>query len=122
MVRDRQEGLREDLGRALLATRPAGSSPSFVVHRLATGPGLATRETRLIFSVPRRVLARAVDRNTVRRIGREVWRKLGSGAGSRAVMIRLKRLPPDFAAMPQRERKAHWRAQLASILSVALKP
>lgn len=114
--------VRENLGRALLATRPAGVSASFVVHRIAGKPGEGERWPTLIFSVPRRVLARAVDRNTVRRVGREVWRELGRAAGSRAVMIRLKRIPADFAAMPQRARKAHWRAQLASLLGSALKP
>ena len=72
-------------------------------------------------SVPKRVLARAVDRNTVRRVARESWRAAHGPSGGFAVMLRLKRLPESIDAQPQGVRKRTWRADLDRLFAQALR-
>jgi ribonuclease P protein component len=69
-------------------------------------------------SVPRRVLKRAVDRNTVRRLARESLRATSKQSSGFALLLRLKRMPTGFDALSQRARKATWRAELTRLFSL----
>lgn len=71
-------------------------------------------------SVPRRVLKRAIDRNTVRRIARESLRQARGPAGGVALMVRLKRRPDDFEGLSQRARKTLWRSELDQLFAAGL--
>ncbi|MBU6187769.1 MAG: ribonuclease P protein component [Betaproteobacteria bacterium] len=101
----------------LLKTRPVASTTCFGLHRRPTG---APDEPILLMSVPRRVLKRAVDRNTVRRLARESLRATREQAYGCALMLRLKRTPTGFEALTQRARKAAWRAELERVFSLGV--
>ena len=90
---------------ALLRTRPGVRSEHFNLHwKLLEGlPGV------LFLAIPKRLLARAVDRNAVRRVAREAWRSAALEAAPVAAMLRMTRLPP---ARGVRHRKAIVRAEL----------
>ncbi|ODS98367.1 MAG: hypothetical protein ABS56_05815 [Lautropia sp. SCN 69-89] len=64
-------------------------------------------------AIPKRLLARAVDRNAVRRVAREAWRAAGVGEVPVAVMLRMTALP---AARGARHLKALVRAELDAAL------
>ena len=67
----------------------------------------------LFLSVPKRHLARAIDRNLVRRVAREAWRAAGLAALPVAVMVKLRRRPGWFAAAPGvRQRRRCLRGEL----------
>lgn len=93
-------------------------------------------------AIPKRILRRAIDRNTVRRIAREAWRaSVSSVAGAagaqragvpgdatpgparaakpRTVLLRLMRRPERFAALGYRARKRLWRAELDALFARA---
>lgn len=101
----------------LLKTRPVASTTCFGLHSRPTG---APDEPILLMSVPRRVLKRAVDRNTVRRLARESLRATREQAYGCALMLRLKRTPTGFEALTQRARKAAWRAELERVFSLGV--
>ena len=101
----------------LLKTRPVASTTCFGLHRRPTG---TPDEPILLMSVPRRVLKRAVDRNTVRRLARESLRATREQASGCALMLRLKRTPTGFEALSQRARKAAWRAELERVFSLGV--
>ena len=105
-----------DIAKALFATRPVGSTTSFVVHRRRCG----SVEPLLFVSVPKRILARAVDRNSVKRIAREAWRSARGPACGFALMLRLRRSPAGFESITTRERKRVWREELDRLLASAL--
>jgi len=94
---------------ALLRTRPGVRSGHFSLHWrvLAAPPGV------LFMAIPKRLLARAVDRNAVRRVAREAWRAAGVGEVPVAVMLRMTALP---AARGARHLKALVRAELDAAL------
>jgi RNase P protein component len=71
-------------------------------------------------SVPRRLLRRAVDRNTVRRVAREALRSVQVRARGSALMLKLKRLPEGYEQSTQRARKTRWRAELDQLFSAGL--
>ena len=101
----------------LLRSRPVASTPLFGLHRCPLGlPG----ESVLLMSVPKRVLRRAVDRNTVRRLARESLQERRRQAAGSALFLRIKRQPAGFAALTQRARKAVWRAELARVFSLGV--
>ncbi|NBS64941.1 MAG: hypothetical protein EBT33_11430 [Betaproteobacteria bacterium] len=100
---------------ALLKTRPVASTACFGLHSRPTG---SPDGSILLMSVPRRVLKRAVDRNTVRRLARESLRATGRQASGCALLLRLKRMPTGFEVLSQRARKAAWRAELARLFSL----
>ena len=60
-------------------------------------------------AIPKRLLARAVDRNAVRRVAREAWRAADGAQLPVAAMLRMTALPP---ARGVRHRKALVRAEL----------
>lgn len=99
----------------LLKTRPVASTACFGLHSRPTG---FPDGPVLLMSVPRRVLKRAVDRNTVRRLARESLRATSKQASGFALLLRLKRMPTGFDALSQRARKATWRAELARLFSL----
>jgi len=68
-------------------------------------------------SVPRRLLRRAIDRNTVRRVAREAFRSVHSRARGSALMLKLKRLPEGYEQASQRARKMRWRTELNRLFS-----
>ncbi len=89
----------------LLRTRPGVRGQHFNLQWrvLEASPGV------LFMAIPKRVLARAVDRNAVRRVAREAWRSAGAGGLPVAAMLRMTALP---AARGARHRKALVRAEL----------
>lgn len=101
----------------LLKTRPVASTTCFGLHRRLMG---TQDKPILLMSVPRRVLKRAVDRNTVRRLARESLRAAREQASGCALMLRLKRTPTGFEALSQRARKATWRAELERLFSLGV--
>lgn len=101
----------------LLKTRPVASTTCFGLHLRATAGPV---EPILLMSVPRRLLKRAVDRNTVRRLARESLRTTREQAVGCALMLRLKRTPTGFEALSQRARKAAWRAELERVFSLGI--
>lgn len=74
----------------------------------------------LLMSVPRRLLKRAVDRNTVRRIAKESLRSARPQVNGVALMVKLKRRPDEFETLTQRARKALWRAELDRLFATGL--
>lgn len=101
----------------LLRSRPVASSRHFGLQRHSVE---GSSWPVLLMSVPRRLLKRAVDRNTVRRIARASLRSLGNRAGGVALMVRLKRLPDEFETLTQRARKALWRSELDRLFAAGL--
>ena len=101
----------------LLRSRPVASTPLFGLHRRPIG---LAGEPILLMSVPKRVLRRAVDRNTVRRLARESLRERRGQAAGSALFLRLKRQPTGFDALTQRARKTVWRAELARVFSMGV--
>ncbi|MGE0808684.1 MAG: ribonuclease P protein component [Burkholderiaceae bacterium] len=82
------------LAAALLRTRPAATGEHLHVHcrPLTDLPGI------LLMAVPKRVLARAVDRNLVRRLVREAWRAAALQQQPVALLVKLARRPAGLAA------------------------
>jgi RNase P protein component len=72
----------------------------------------------LLMAVPKRLLKRAIDRNTLRRVAREAWRA-GASAERPAtpVLLRLQRRPDGFERLTQRARKRLWRAEIDALLA-----
>lgn len=113
-------------GRVRLRTarpRQRGSvaSAHFVLSRhVPGGQAKAVEHTGevLLIAIPKRLLARAVDRNTVRRIVREAWRACPDATRARAPMLlRLVRRPAGFDDLTQRARKRLWRDELDALLA-----
>ena len=71
----------------------------------------------LFLSVPKRQLARAVDRNLVRRIAREAWRGAGLAQRPIAVLVKLRRRPEWFAAAGLRQKRRQLRVELDSLFA-----
>ena len=90
---------------ALLRLRPGVGSEHFKIHFriLADPPGV------LFMAIPKRLLARAVDRNAVRRVAREAWRAASLGGSPVAAMLRMTAAPTVRGA---RHGKALVRAEL----------
>lgn len=101
----------------LLKTRPVASTACFGLHSRPTD---APDSPILLMSVPRRVLKRAVDRNTVRRLARESLRSIRQQASGCALLLRLKRIPAGFEALSQQARKTAWRAELVRVFSLGV--
>jgi RNase P protein component len=82
-------------------------------------PGQATEDflgkscNEVVLAVPKRLLARAVDRNRVRRIAREHYRRLRvSEPGYWVWMLRLRALPAGFVNASQSARRQCWHAEI----------
>ena len=75
--------------------RKALKSAHFLLHYRLRSVG-EPEEARLGLVVPKRVLKRSVDRNLVRRLARESFRKLHHGLPSRDFIVRLMRKPESL--------------------------
>lgn len=102
---------------ALLQSRPVATTPLFGLHRQSSG---GSGEPVLLMSIPKRLLRRAVDRNTVRRIAREALRGMRIGAAGSALMLKLRRVPIGFDTLTQRSRKALWRVELDRVFAIGV--
>jgi Ribonuclease P len=84
----------------------------------------------LTLAVAKRLLPRAIDRNSVKRVAREAFRSWGrAGAASIAepraetdarvtlVFIRLRKRSSQWNEMPAAARKRLWRSEIDSLLS-----
>ena len=116
----------------LLRSRPAALGEHFAMHwkalpqaaagdspnDSAVGAASAARSTGVLFlAVPKRQLARAVDRNLVRRIAREAWRAAGLACRPIAVFVRLRKRPDWFAAAGVRQKRRLLRAELDGLFA-----
>jgi ribonuclease P protein component len=72
---------------------------------------------RLGFSVPKRQLARAVDRNMVKRVAREAWRHARWGSIQRpcATMLKLRRADAQWKSTPRGALKKALRVELDAL-------
>src|SRR5690606_5774290 len=114
-----------DRGTAITAggarKRGALGSAHFMLSRRIPAPASGAAVPAggiLLMAVPKRLLKRAVDRNTLRRVAREAWR---AGASPRRpqtpALLRLAKRPPGFDALTQRARKRLWREELDALLA-----
>ena len=72
----------------------------------------------LLMAVPKRLLKRAVDRNTLRRVAREAWRAASGHDRPRSpALLRLARRPAGFDTLTQRARKRLWREEIDELLA-----
>jgi RNase P protein component len=71
----------------------------------------------LLMAIPKRLLKRAVDRNTVRRAARQAWqeRVLSKRVASTA-LIRMTAKPADFEQSSRPQRKKRWREELTELM------
>lgn len=111
--------LPPDLVSSLLRSRPGVVGENFVMHwKLLPTPTGGVRPTGALFlAVPKRQLARAVDRNLVRRIAREAWRAAGFAGKPVAVLLKLRRRPEWFAAAGVRQRRRALREELDALFA-----
>lgn len=101
-----------DIVSRLLRSRPGATGEHFAMHWKQL-PGAGRPPAGILFlAVPKRQLARAIDRNLTRRIAREAWRATGLDCRPVAIMVRLKRRPDWFAAAGVRERRRALREEL----------
>lgn len=108
-----------DIVARLLRSRPGAVEDHFVMHwkSLPAPDAFASSAGVLFLSVPKRHLARAIDRNLVRRIAREAWRAAGLSGPPLAVMVKLRRRPEWFAAAGVRQRRRCLREELDRLFS-----
>lgn len=78
---------------------------------------------RLGFSVPKRLLPRAVDRNALKRVAREAWRLAPWRDVPRPAlaMIRLHRLDAGWKTLPGSTLKKVWRSELDLLVARLLR-
>ena len=83
----------------------------------ASGRACERSPGRLGFSVPKRQLARAVDRNMLKRVAREAWRHARWGSIRRpcAAMLKLRRTDAQWKSTPRGALKKAWRAELDAL-------
>ena len=99
--------------------QPAGPDGVELADAKSGGRNAETRSICLGFSLPKRQLARAVDRNSVRRVAREAWRHAGwvSGQMPAAAMIKLRRAEPTWREIGRPALKKLWREELDQLLA-----
>lgn len=109
----------------LARRRPDLGSAHFSVSCLTSPPGdeAAGAESRpgrapLAFSLPKRLLPRAVDRNALKRVGREAWRHARWNGVVRpaAAMIRLRSVDPGWKSTPRGALRKAWRGELDELI------
>lgn len=107
---------------ALSRRRPDLVSEHFALALMMRAPLDALhRPARLGFAVPRRQLARAVDRNALKRVAREAWRHarwIGARAPAVAI-VKLRRADPAWKQATHRTLKRAWRAELDDLFARA---
>jgi RNase P protein component len=109
---------------ALARRRPDLSSRHFgLVFTMTAAPLPAPvrppAPSRLGFAVPKRHLPRAVDRNALKRVGREAWRLAAwpTERGEVLAMLKLQRTDPAWKALSARALKKCWRAELDELMA-----
>jgi RNase P protein component len=102
-----------------LASRDVPDAPASREMPDAPASGRACERSpgRLGFSVPKRQLARAVDRNMLKRVAREAWRHARWGSIRRpcAAMLKLRRTDAQWKSTPRGALKKAWRAELDAL-------
>jgi len=107
---------------SLARRRPDLSSMHFGVSCLPIPEGELRRSGprtlgKLGFSVPKRLLPRAVDRNALKRVAREAWRHARwSGVARPAAMIKLRRVEPQWKTASRSALKKAWRSELDELI------
>lgn len=72
---------------------------------------------KLGFSVPKRLLRRAVDRNALKRVAREAWRHARwNGVARPAAMIKLRRVEPQWKTTSRSALRKAWRGELDELI------
>jgi RNase P protein component len=99
----------------LLRKRPAAQTEHLSLA-LADSVG---GSSRLLMTVPKKLLARAVDRNQFRRIARDCWRARPTPMLGVSAMVRLRRRPDGYGGWPRGERARCWRDELGALLESA---
>jgi len=107
---------------SLARRRPDLSSTHFGVSFVATGDAELPRSGpaslgKLGFSVPKRLLRRAVDRNALKRVAREAWRHARWNTVARpAAMIKLRRVDAQWKTASRSALKKAWRGELDELI------
>lgn len=104
---------------ALLLRRRAASQTEHLSLALVEGSGPSPV---LLMTVPKKLLARAVDRNQFRRVARAYWRLRPTSMRGLDALVRLRRRPEAFANWPRGERSRRWRDELAVLFGAAAAP
>jgi RNase P protein component len=77
---------------------------------------------QIVLAVPKRLLVRAVDRNRVRRIAREHYRRLRvNETGSWVWMVRLRALPAGYVNASQSARRCCWHTEIDKLFDRAFR-
>lgn len=111
--------LSPDFVARLLRSRPGAVGEHFAMHcKPLPAPRAGDARAGVLFlAIPKRQLARAVDRNLVRRVAREAWRASGFAALPAAVLVRLRRRPEWFDQAGVRRRRAGIRSELDALFA-----
>lgn len=70
-----------------------------------------------MMAVAKKLLPRAIDRNTVRRITREAWRAVATRHPDLDLFVRLQSKPQAWTALPDGQRKRACRLELDTLLA-----
>jgi RNase P protein component len=105
---------RVDAGWLALARQRADSTTEHFGVSLRRRTPESPAGCRLGMSVPKRLIAGAVDRNLLKRVAREAWRLADWPVDARPerAMIRLRRRSDGWRAMPRGALKRLWRSEL----------
>lgn len=103
------------------ARRPALTSDHFSLTWRRGDPSRAVvaihRAPRLMMAVAKKLMPRAIDRNTVRRIARESWRAVAGRHPDLDLFVRLQAKPLAWSALPDGQRKRACRLELDGLLA-----
>jgi RNase P protein component len=111
----RVPGIAAEIGELSMTTWPEVGAPS-------TEYFLGKPLNQVVLAVPKRLLARAVDRNRVRRIARERYRRLRvNETGSWVWMLRLRALPAGYVNASQSARRQCWHAEIDRLFDRAFR-
>ena len=100
---------------AVLLRRTPVAQTDHLSLTLGGVPG-SEADPSLLTTVPKRLLARAVDRNQFKRVAREFWRGRPDHWGANWALIRLRRRPRAFSEWSRGERLRQWRTELAALI------
>ena len=98
---------------SLLRSRPAARSDHM---SLSITPDRDPGGGRLLTTVPKRLLSRAVDRNQFKRVVRECWRAAPGALRERSALIRLARCPKAYSEWSASERRRRWREEVSGLI------
>ncbi len=107
---------------ALSRRRPDLVSEHFGLALMMRAPhDVASSMGRLGFAVPRRQLARAVDRNALKRVAREAFRQArwAPAASPAVALLKLRSAGAQWRATPRLALKRAWRGELDQLFGRA---